>query len=142
MTTIFADAKSGVMVCESKTIIGSEWIETTKVVRIGDELIGFSGAAAEGDRWLAWYKAGQNGPKPKVDNCNALILGPDGLRLLDGSGGYVPIERGFLGTGSGGTCAVAAFMAGATPEQAVNIACAIDANSGGKVVVHKLKAKK
>ena len=141
MTTIFADAKTGVMVCDSKCTLGNEWITTTKVVRIGDELIGFAGIATESDRWLAWYRNGQHGPRPKVDNSNALILGPDGLKVLDSTGGYLPIERGYMGVGSGGTCATAAFMAGANPLQAVQIACNIDANSGGAVYVHQLVEK-
>ena len=138
MTTIFADAKSGVMVCDSKTTLGGEWFASTKVVRVGDELIGFSGTATEAERWLKWYTSGQNGPKPKVENSNALLLGPKGLRVLDSSGGFTAVERGFMGTGSGGTCATAAFMAGVDAETAVHIACQIDAQSGGDVIVHTL----
>lgn len=141
MTTIFADAKKGVMVCDSKTTIGEQWIEDpAKVVRVGDELIGFAGWATEGDRWLAWYKAGQNGPAPKVTNATALILSREGLRLLDNSGGITVIPSGNLGVGSGGAFARAAFLAGADAKKAVEIACKIDANSGGTVYVHKLKA--
>lgn len=139
MTTIFADYKSGVMVCDSKCTLGDTWHETTKVVRIGNELIGFAGHATEGDRWLAWYAAGQNGPMPKISNAHALILAPDGLFFLDSTGARMHIERGFMGCGSGGSYAVAAFMAGAKPEKAVQIACQIDANSGGKIITHRLK---
>jgi ATP-dependent protease HslVU (ClpYQ) peptidase subunit len=139
MTTIFADAATGVMVCDSMVNSGEQWwMDPHKVVRVGDELIGFAGVAAEGDRWLAWYKSGQNGPMPKVSGASALLLGPAGLRVLDSGGGFVTIARGFMGMGSGGTCATAAFMAGADPETAVYIACQIDPSSGGDVIVHKL----
>ena len=138
MTTIFADAAAGVIVCDSKMTLGGEWVPTTKVVRVGAELIGFSGIATEAERWLAWYRGGQEGTKPKVENSNALILGPDGLRLLEGNGGLLKIERGFMGTGSGGGYATAAFMGGCDAETAVHIALQIDANSGGDVVVHTL----
>jgi ATP-dependent protease HslVU (ClpYQ) peptidase subunit len=141
MTTIFADAKRGVMVCDSKATIGDQWLEEdNKVVRIGDELIGFVGVATEGERWLAWYRAGQNGPMPKIPNSSALILGPTGLRVLETSGGAFTVQRGFMGLGSGGTLAVAAYLAGADPKKAVEIACQIDNLSGGRVIVHKLKA--
>jgi hypothetical protein len=140
MTTIFADAKAGVMVCDSMTQSGEQWwMDPDKVIRVGDELIGFAGVAAEGERWLAWYKSGQNGPSPKIANASALILGPNGLRVLDSGGGYVPIARGFMGMGSGGVAATAAFMAGADAETAVYIATQIDPGSGGDVLVHKLK---
>jgi ATP-dependent protease HslVU (ClpYQ) peptidase subunit len=140
MTTIFADAKAGVMASDSMVGFGDQWIaDPHKVVRIGDELIGFAGLSTEGERWLAWYRAGQNGPAPKVASSSAVILGPAGLRVLDSSGGFVQIARGFIGIGTGGTCATAAFMAGADAETAVLIACQIDPSSGGEVVLHKLK---
>jgi ATP-dependent protease HslVU (ClpYQ) peptidase subunit len=139
MTTIFADAKAGVIVCDSKMTLGGEWVQTSKVIRVGQELIAFAGVHTESERWLAWYRGGQNGPRPKVENSNALILTPEGLKLLDSTGGLIDIERGFMGTGTGGMCATAAFMAGADAETAVHIACQIDANSGGDVVVHTLK---
>lgn len=140
MTTIFADAKRGVMVCDSKATSGDQWWEEdNKVVRVGDELIGFAGVAVEGERWLAWYRAGQNGPMPKIPNASALILGPKGLRVLETGGGEFAVQRGFMGLGSGGTLAVAAYLAGADPKKAVEIACQIDNLSGGRVHVHKLK---
>jgi ATP-dependent protease HslVU (ClpYQ) peptidase subunit len=140
VTTILADAKKGVMVCDSKVTCGDQWWEDpNKVVRIGDELIGFCGVATEGDRWLAWYRAGQNGPMPKISNSSALILSPSGLRVMDSAGGTLPMDRGYMGVGSGGSLAVAAFLAGADAKKAVEIACQIDNLSGGRVIVHKLK---
>ena len=139
MTTIFCDAKAGVMVSDSMTSSGDQWWpDPHKVVRIGDELIGFAGSATEGERWLAWYKAGQNGPMPKVLGATALMLGPAGLRVLDCNGGYIAIARGFMGIGSGGSAATGAFMAGADAETAAYIATQIDPNSGGDVIVHTL----
>jgi ATP-dependent protease HslVU (ClpYQ) peptidase subunit len=141
MTTIFADAKKGVMVCDSKATSGDQWWEDpNKVVRIGDELIGFCGVATEGDRWLAWYRAGQNSPMPKILNSSALILSQTGLRVLDSAGGTFTMDRGYMGIGSGGSLALAAFMAGADARKSVEIACQIDNLSGGRVYVHKLKA--
>ena len=139
MTTLFASAKDGVMVADSMTGTGEQWwSDPDKVIRIGDELIGFAGNAAEGDRWLAWYKAGQNGPMPKVPGATALILSSAGLRILDCTGSYVQIARGFMGIGTGGVAATAAYMAGTDAETAVYIATQIDPNSGGDVVVHQL----
>jgi ATP-dependent protease HslVU (ClpYQ) peptidase subunit len=141
MTTIFADSKKGVMVCDSKCTSGDEWWEdANKVVRIGDELIGFAGVATEGERWLAWHKAGQNGPAPKITNSSALILGPSGLKVLESSGATFAVDRGYMGLGSGGKMATAAFMAGADAKRAVEIACQVDNLSGGRIYVHRLKA--
>lgn len=139
MTTIFADAKRGVMVCDSKASTGETWFPCTKVSRVGDELIGFAGTFHEGERWLEWYRT-KKGIRPKIENAYALVLGPEGLKFLESSGQMILIERGFHGIGSGGNCAIAAFMAGADPKKAVEIACQIDTGSGGAVHVHKLKA--
>lgn len=139
MTTILADAKKRVMVCDSKTSLGSIWFESTKVHRVGDDLIGFAGARSEGLKWLDWYSNGKRGPQPKITNSEAIILTAEGVIYIDGTGESNPIERGFMGIGSGGPMAMAAFMAGADAKKSVEIACRIDASSGGDVIVHKLK---
>jgi ATP-dependent protease HslVU (ClpYQ) peptidase subunit len=139
MTTIFADAKKGVMVCDSKTTLGNTWFASTKVHRIGDDLVGFAGYRAEAMKWLDWFSNGKRGPQPKITNSEALILSSEGLIYIDGTGESNPIERGYFGVGSGGAIAVGAFMAGADAKKAVDIACQVDANSGGTIYVHKLK---
>lgn len=142
MTTIFGDAKKGLLVCDSQVTFGDQWIEDHhKVVRVGEELIGMAGAAVEGDRWLQWYKTGQNGPAPKTPNASALILGKEGLRVLEAGGGMWTVPGQAFGIGSGGAFARAAFMAGADAKKAVEIACLIDTNSGGTVHVHKLHGR-
>jgi ATP-dependent protease HslVU (ClpYQ) peptidase subunit len=140
MTTIFADAKRGLMVCESKTTLGSTWFSSTKVHRIDGDLVGFAGYRSEALKWMDWFSNGKRGPQPKITNSEALILSSAGLIYIDGTGESNPIERGFMGIGSGGPVAIGAFMAGADAKKAVEIACQVDANSGGAIYVHKLKA--
>lgn len=139
MTTIFADAKAGVMVCDSKATLGETWFACTKVFRIENELVGFAGSRSEGLRWVDWYTNGKRGPQPKTQKTELVILGPDGVFYIDGSGELNPIERGYMGIGTGGGYAIAAHMAGMDAECAVEVACQIDANSGGDVVVHTLQ---
>lgn len=139
MTTIFADAKAGVMVCDSKISSGGTWYPATKVYRHNGELIGLAGDCKDGDAWLKWYRSGKKGPVPKGDEFEGLILRETGLYKLNTSAHEILMERGFHGVGSGGGCATAAFMAGADAQKSVQIACEIDAGSGGDVVVHKLK---
>jgi hypothetical protein len=140
MTTIFADAKTGVMVCDTKCTSDTEWFPMTKVFRVGDELIGLAGNVREATSWLRWYAEGKKSARPRGDGFAALILRKDGLFAVSSDGFEMLIERGFYGIGSGGGIAVGAFMAGAAAKKAVEIACNIDANSGGDVLVHKLKA--
>lgn len=138
MTTIFADAKEGVMVCDSKCSAGGTWYPIPKVFRVGNELVGIAGNVKEGRAWLKWYQNGKKGPRPKTEDFVALGLRSDGLYELCADGLELKIERGHHGVGSGGGNALAAFMAGADPERAVHIACLIDTGSGGDIVVHRL----
>ena len=139
MTTIFADAKKGVMVSDSRVTIGNTWHAATKVFRIGDDLVAFAGLRSEALKWVDWYSNGKRGPQPKITNSEALILSSDGVVYVDGTGESNPIERGYMGIGSGGSIAVGAFMAGADAKKAVEIACQVDTSSGGAITVHKLK---
>jgi hypothetical protein len=140
VTTIFADAKAGVMVCDSKCVDGGVWLPLTKVTRIADELVGIAGNVKEGQAWLKWYRGGKKGPRPKLEDFAALSLRNDGLYSIESDGLELLIERGFHGVGSGGACAIAAFMAGADAEASVQIAARIDTGTGGDVVVHTLKS--
>jgi ATP-dependent protease HslVU (ClpYQ) peptidase subunit len=141
MTTILADAKKGVMVCDSKATLGGEWFPVKKVFEHDGELFGFAGTQSEGLRWLDWYSNGQRGKMPSISNVNIIILGRNGgVRLVEGSGSIFSVERHFYAIGSGSTAAMGAFMAGADAKKAVEIATRIDAGSGGDIVVHRLKA--
>lgn len=138
MTTIFADAKAGVMVCDSKCTGDATWFPMTKVRRVGAELVGVAGNIKDAVAWVDWYASGKKAARPKLESFSGLILRADGLYEVAADGFEQLIERGFHGTGSGGGYAVAAHMAGVDAETAVYIACQIDANSGGDVVVHTL----
>lgn len=138
MTTIFADVKTGVMVCDSKCTDNHTWYPITKVFRVKDELVGYAGDVKACRAWLKWYQSGKKGVRPKTESFEALSLRPDGLYEHCADGLEILIERGFHGVGSGGALAVAAFMAGATPSGAVDIALSIDSGSGGAIHIHEL----
>jgi ATP-dependent protease HslVU (ClpYQ) peptidase subunit len=141
MTTILADAKKRVMVCDSKATLDGLWFPITKVYQIEGELIGFAGLATEGTQWLDWYANGQRGRMPSINNVTPMILSENGVSVVESSGRFVRVERGFHAIGSGGNAALGAFMAGVDAKKAVEIACQIDAGSGGQIHVHKLKAQ-
>lgn len=140
MTTILADAKKGVMVCDSKATLGGEWFPVKKVFAKGDALYGIAGLQSVGLRWLDWFTDGQKGKMPSLVDVSIIRLSAeDGVQVLEGSGGFFSVERHFYAVGSGATAAMGAYMAGADAKKAVEIATKIDAGSGGDVVVHKLK---
>lgn len=140
MTTIAADAKRGLMACDSMTSTMDSWWPSTKVHRVPGALIGGAGEAAGIRTFVAWYSDGQRSPKPKIpDSFCALVLTSEGLCYWASNLVPEPIERGFHAIGSGGNAALGAMLAGASVQKAVQIACEIDTSSGGEVVLHKLK---
>jgi hypothetical protein len=149
MTTIFADAHAGVMVCDSRVVSDDGvWFPARKVIRCHGELIGVAGDCKDGDEWLDWHKGGRKGkaPKPKTpDEFSALILRSSGLFSVTEGAHEMKIDRGFHGIGSGGACAIAAYLAiksrgqDPDPKTCVLIAAEVDSSTGGRVIVHKLK---
>jgi hypothetical protein len=141
MTTITADAKRGLMACDSMASTGDAWWPCTKVYRAGDALVGGAGDVVAVRQFVAWYLDGQRTPKPKIpDSFCCLVLNPEGLFYWASNLVPVPIERGFHAIGSGGNAALGAMLAGANVKKAVEIACQVDTASGGEVVLHKLKS--
>ena len=141
MTTIAADARKGLMACDSMTSTADAWWPSTKVHRVADALIGGAGEAASIRQFASWYADGQRLPKPKIsDNFCALVLSREGLFYWASNLVPEPIERGFHAIGSGGNAALGALLAGAQVKRAVEIATEVDTSSGGEVVLHKLKA--
>lgn len=69
---------------------------------------------------------------------SCLVISPDGTRVLLVDDEMAPTEvlDDIIAVGSGGPLARAARAAGATPEQAVEIAIRYDGNSGGPVRTH------
>lgn len=138
MTTIFADIKTGVMVCDSKCSSDGLWYPVTKMFRLDNEIVGIAGTLKEGKSWLKWYQGGKRGVRPKLESFVALSLRKDGVYEICSDVLELLVERGFHGVGSGGALAVAAHMAGADPKQSVDIACRIDMGSGGDIHVYTL----
>lgn len=139
MTTIAADARAGVMVSESKCSDGNVWVPMTKVFRIGGGLFGFAGTVVDRERWLKWHRNGRKGARPKMDDFIALHLREDGqLYEISSDGLEMLIERGFTAIGSGAKAAIAAMILGHDAKAAVEVACLVDAGSGGDIRVFEL----
>lgn len=72
---------------------------------------------------------------------SCLVISPDGERtwLIDDEMEPIEIFDDIIGLGSGGGYAAAARMAGASIEDAIDIAIKKDSNSGGPVVVYTIR---
>lgn len=139
MTTIAASVKEGVMACDSRISVGDVWWSTEKIVRIQGELIGTTGDVKDTQKWFEWYMDGKPGKPPVLNSFEALILRRDGvirkneLYFVDAHSTEILVERGYHAAGSGAQAAIAVMMLGHDALKAVQIACEIDASSGGKI---------
>ncbi len=127
------------MVCDSRVQTDSTWWPGTKVIRVGDALIGGAGDSATISKFVDWYGTRRT-TKPKFgDNFVALVLDESGLHYWCSTLVPETVGRGFHAIGTGGNAALGAMMANANCRDAVHIACQIDPNSGGEIQSHNLK---
>ncbi len=131
------------MVSDSKVTTDDTWYPAEKIFAHKSELIAMAGDTPQGDRWFEWYTSGKKGSPPKpLDEFCALILRESGLFLMNGSAHEMRVERGFHAIGTGGAAALAVMIAGHDVEEAVKIACQVDAQSGGEIRVMRRGQKR
>jgi ATP-dependent protease HslVU (ClpYQ) peptidase subunit len=135
MTTIACDGESMAgdgRICSGSTIFGSN---AEKITLLKDgRIVGVAGNARYQQLFIAWLTNG--GELPELDDeFEALVLRPDGTVLSYDYKGRELQEELPTATGSGREFALAAMDLGASPEEAVKIACERDMMSGGKITV-------
>lgn len=138
MTTIIADASLGVMCSDSQWSDDDEKGSVRKVWRIKGALVGFAGDMDQAAKAREFISG--RGPAP-CGNVTALWLGPEGLRVWTPSDGWLDIGP-VHAIGSGSKAARAAHFVGATPQQAIRAAAAVDAGTGGRVRTYWLAPRR
>ena len=145
MTTIATDgvtmSADGNSVNENDIIISTDH---QKVFRLKDgSLFGAAGAASLAIAARRYFDSAEKKPVwpaeiiPGKAFC-ALLVRPDGTIYWVGHNGILVSQSGPAAIGSGSTLALGAMYHGASPRQAVMIACAHDPFSGGLVhTVHR-----
>lgn len=124
------------MVSDSKVTMegeaGSRIYQAQKIVEKNGDFIGCAGSNEYIEKFMKWYGSKRKKPTlPKDADFEALILKKDGrLLLYDETLTCDSITDPYYAIGSGGAAAHGALHAGATLEQAVEIACRIDPYSG------------
>jgi ATP-dependent protease HslVU (ClpYQ) peptidase subunit len=109
----------------------------TKVFRVPGGMVAFAGSSLHAMRLLDWFRRNQPRdlwPKPKNDDqcADALFVSTSGEILFFSGESSVPTpsESPFVALGSGRDFALAAMHLGHDARKAVEIACALDINSG------------
>jgi 20S proteasome alpha/beta subunit len=137
MTTIAY--KDGVVAYDSLVTVGRrKHTEAAKVFRWNHALVGMCGSdCPTNDVVKHWLKSLLAEPKVKGlknSDFELLIIPADGsLRLLYSDGRGLFLNRLFYAIGSGSDYAMGAMAHGASAEEAVRIAAAFDAYTGGKI---------
>lgn len=152
MTTIAANRE--LMASDSKVTLDGFGISypALKIFRGKDCVVGAAGDGENSTLLIEWAKNGfKAASRPKfrrkkdaADDADAvlLILRSSGLFLLtDSDSEPERIEADFFAVGSGGLAARVAMMQGADPVRAVELACAVDDQSGLPVQVIRLNEK-
>lgn len=140
MTTIATNGKSmaGDGQREAcRTILSTEAV---KVQRLDDgRIVGTCGDTALAAKLVAWLNGQGDKPEGKAeDDFAALVLRTDGVIEYISGHCISTIVPPPVAVGSGMDFAIGAMEAGASPQEAVEIACKRDPGSGGKITVCKL----
>lgn len=105
-------------------------------------LFGAAGALGDLVRFKDWMMAGEpedKRPEFRDDDSEAIVIRPDGTVHWFGTRDYAEIVGDFHAIGSGFRVAMGAFAAGATAEQAIEIAADIDSHTRRPIKVLKLE---
>lgn len=143
MTTIAANLES--MAADSLTATEDGLIvdeRTEKITRINGCIIGCEGDDDYISLFLDWFRKGQDlEDRPELEHGEfaAIVLRPHGL-LVKYFAGCFPVAHNadWLTLGAGCDIAAGAMACGATPRQAVEVACKLNVWTGGEVVEERL----
>lgn len=139
MTTIAWDGKT--LAGDKQTTDVDMRMRTTKVVRIGNLLVGGSGNAG---RIRAMHEWIANGRKPEAlpsfqnsdsDSVKLLVVDQGQLFMYDVGHCPIPIENPFYAVGSGRDFAMAAMHLGLSAADAVKVSAAFDVGTSPEVDV-------
>ena len=138
MTTIATDgsimAADGLVHDHVDTIVDTG---AQKIFRLDDgRVVGGAGNRADVNAWVAWLNAGKDGDCPIVsERFSGMILNTDGTVLWVDHKGREQDTPVPCAVGSGQDFAYGAMEAGASPVEAIEIACKRDLFTGGTLTV-------
>ena len=145
MTVIAWDGRT--LAADKRATVVGMATTATKIHRLHDGLVGFSGSGAHAAELLHWFK-GERKPEdyprrdPDSDNgAGALFIASDGRILMYSQAGPFPeiVEDKFFARGAGRDYAMAAMHLGCDARRAVEVACTFDVGCGNGIDTLELK---
>ena len=141
MTVIAANRE--MMVGDTQCIHDDTRVSTHRKIHVvRDMLVGYAGCMDSGIDFLEWCKRGKGSkgkPGGLSEEFTGLLLDENGIYEYKGPLVPIRIEGDVWAIGSGAQAALGAMYMGADPEEAVQIACAIDPYCGGPITVEALE---
>lgn len=129
MTTVVANKNS--MASDSLCSHGGLKSAATKIIKVNGDLIGVAGDLSDLYKFIKWYK--NKKLKMVPINSDILVLTKKGDLYTYEDDIGICVQEEFYAIGTGSYAAMAAMYMGATPEEAVEVACKVDIFSGGEV---------
>lgn len=153
MTTIVVDAEMGFMAADLMVTSNDGEVAMsckTKIEEInigGDRyLVGAAGMEGPAEHFLEWFRDGDWDDPPTPweslddgDSFSIIILGEDGIQVVDKFMRPTPVHNRWYAAGSGGPFAWAVLQAGCGIDKAMEVAIMMDPNSGFGYQVKHLK---
>lgn len=131
MTTIaFKDGVMASESCQSHNYI--DQVVCRKIYVVKGDTIGLAGRLTDFPKFLKWYREERDGfddisgSSLDIEEIQALVYSNGKLYEYDDSCIAIPMSGSIAAIGSGSGYAMAALIAGASAEEAVNIACKLD----------------
>lgn len=134
MTTIAWDGKT--LAADKQMTNGTLRGQTTKIRRVGGEVLAWTGDQDSGEALAAWYEAGADPArwpscqKDKDAWARLIVARPAGVFTYEREPVAVRIENPFFAWGSGRDFAIAAMHCGRSACEAVELASLYDTASG------------
>ena len=133
--------KGGIIAADSQTTNGVLAGKTKKLFKLKNAAIGFAGLLTDGLKLIEFLKSDEDKPPELSEDFESLMMD-----LRTGKCAYydrtliaVKIMDKFEAIGTGSELAIGAMEHGATAIEAVRVAIKRDINSGGRVVVIRMK---
>jgi len=137
MTCIAWDGKT--LAADKRGTCAGMRYTVTKIHRLPDGLVAFSGGGAHASELLNWFFGARDPaayPRCEDDGgAGALMVNESGVIFMYSADNPFPerIESAFFARGSGRDYAMAAMYLGCDARRAVEVACAFDVNCGGGI---------
>ena len=142
MTVIAWDGKT--LAADKRATIAGLAVTETKIHRLFDGLVGFSGCGAHAAELLEWFR----GPRMATayprrmgdDGAGALFVTQGGIFMYAANSPYPEkIEDRFFARGAGRDYAMAAMYLGCDARRAVEVACVFDVGCGNGIETLELE---